>query len=796
MRATVTPAPSSAADARRARRAWRARHAGRWLAVALAAAGALPGLAFLALHAARASDGAHLRPGAEAVVATGVVVSPLGRAVTPLREGDVVVAVDGVPLAALAARLVGGEADPVAAERLAGLRRGWRIGATVPYAIERDGEALVLDVRLGRHPLGAAVARTWGTVVFALVQALVAALVFARRPDLPATRVLFAGAGALIGATTWSLGLQVADLVDGVGFWLYQVTTVLAFGAFWASVAHFAAVFPAPLPLARRPGFAAVLYGGSLAALAGYLVLGVLPRPDPLARLAGIGPFTGAHAAAFLALALVAVVVQFRRAPAGAARAQIRWVVLAALVAGAAGLGLYLVPPLLGAAAVSPNVIGAIVTVFPLGIAIAVLAHRLFDIDRLLHRALVYGALTLGVVAAYVAAVALLGTLLRARGGWGPGLVATGLVAVLVLPLRARLQRAVDRLMYGERDDPAAVLARLGARLEDALAPEAVLPTLAATVAETLRLPYVGIELAGDVRSRPAAAHGRPQERVERWPLTYRGARLGDLVVAPRAADEPFVAAERALLATIARQAGVAAAAVRSTEDLRRSRERLVAAREEERRRLRRDLHDGVGPALASLTLKLDAAANVLERDPAAARALLAELRSQVQGAIDDLRGVVHALRPPALDDLGLRASLREQARRSEHGTLRVAFDAPEALPPMAAATEVAAFRIVQEALANVVKHARAARCWVRVEVGDGLVLVVEDDGVGPGQARVRALTAPAASGATPVGGGVGWTSMRERAAELGGRLEVGPRPGGGTRVTARLPLDPPEGAA
>lgn len=797
MRATVTyapPSPGVPAAARGRRHAGRAR---RWLTVVLAAAGAVPGLAFLALQAFRPSDGAHLRPGGDAVGSSGVVVSPLGRAPSPLHEGDVVLAVDGVPLPSLVARFVGGLADPVPEARLAALQAGWRDGATVPYAIERDGVTLEVDVPLRRHPLGAAIARTWGTIVFALVQALVAALVFARRPDLPATQVLFAGAGALVGATTWSLGLQVGDLVHGAGFWLFQVTTVIAFGAFWVSVAHFAAVFPAHLAVARGRGFTLALYGGSLTALAAYLALVVLTRPDPLARFAAIGPFTGAHAAVFLALALAAIVAQFRRAPSGAARSQIRWVVLASLAAGVAGLVLYLLPPLIGVPAAPANVIGGIVTVFPVGIAVAVLAHRLFDIDRLLNRALVYASLTFAVGTAYVVVVAVLATLFQVRGGWGPGLLATGLVAVAAQPLRARLQRAVDRVMYGDRDDPAAVLARLGVRLEDALAPDEVLPTLAATVAAALRLPYVAIELAGTGRQRAAASYGRPRERLERWPLTYRGARVGDLVVAPRAVDEPFVPTERALLATIARQAGVAAVAVRTTEDLRRSRERLVAAREEERRRLRRDLHDGVGPALASLTLKLDAAGNVLERDPAAARALLAELRTQVQGAIGDLRGVVHALRPPALDDLGLRAALREQARRSEHDALGVVFDAPDPLPAMPAATEVAAFRIVQEALANVVKHAHARRAWVRVEMADALVLTVDDDGVGP--QRAGAASAGPLGRSLPTSafdGGLGWTSMRERAEELGGRLAVGPRPGGGTRVTAQLPLDPAEGAA
>jgi two-component system, NarL family, sensor kinase len=776
-----TPLPTAGPGARwRAGPRWRRR-----VAIALAAVAALPALAFVAHQSSTASDGAHLRPGTDAVTSAGVVVVPLRSDAAGLRDGDVVVAVGGVGIDDVAGRLVAGSASAAVPDaRLAGLRDGWRPGAVVAYTVLRDGVPVRVDVALGAHPLLRAVARTWGTVLFALVNLLVVGLVFARRPDLPATQVLFAAAGALVGATTWSLGLRVADLVTGVGFWLYQLTTVGAFGAYWIGVFHFAALFPRPLPMVRRRAFAVVAYGGSFAALVGYIALLWVRTPEPLERIAGIAPFTGAHAAFFLALALVAVVVQFRRAPVGEARAQIRWVVLAAVVAGVGGLSLYLVPPLLGASAVSPNVIGLLASAFPVGVALAVFHHRLFDIDALLNRALVYAALTAVIGTAYVLVVTVLGGMFQSRGGLGPGLVASGVVAVLVLPLRARLQRGVDRVMYGDRADPAAVLGRLGARLEQTLAPDAVLPTLAQTVAEALRLPYVAIELVGGERGGARVAYGRAGGAAERFPLAYRGEVLGFLVVASRGPEEAFTEAERVLLASIARQAGIAAHAARSTDDLRRSRERLVSAREEERRRLRRELHDGVGPALASLALKLDAATNVLDRDREAARALLVQLRHQVDGAIGDLRGVVHALRPPALDDLGLVGALREVARSSARASLEVEFDAPEAFPHVPAAVEVAAYRIVQEALANVVRHAGARRARVALSVGEDLTVAVEDDGVGRSRA---AAPGPAR--------GVGVPSMRERAMELGGTFAIGPRAGGGTRVEARLPLGHREAA-
>lgn len=743
-----------------------------------AAALVAPAFAFLLLQLAVPSDGAPLRPGDDTATADGLRVAPLPGVDTGLRDGDLVTAVGGVPVAMLARQAVRARSP---APEVAALRERWDVGATVNYRLTRDGLARTVPVTLIRYPLGRAAARTWGMIVFALVSAVVATVVFARRPDRPAARVLFVSAAALTSATTWSLGLQVTDVVHGAGLLLFGATTVAAFTVYWSTLLHFALVFPGPLAGASARWLvpAAYLAPPILMAL-GLAWVGRTPR-DPLDLLAASAAPTGAHAAVMLTLALGATVAQYRRQRSEAGRKQLRWVVFAALVVGGAGLALYLLPPLLGLRAAGPNVIGALVTAFPLAVAIAVLRHALFDIDVLLHRTLVYGLLTFGVVSAYAAIVAVAGTVMPRGEGALPALLVAALAAVLVQPLRDRIQRFVNRLMYGDRDDPTAVLARLGERLESTLAPGAILPTLVETVAETLKLPSVALSLDRPGGSRVAAAFGAPSEVAVRFPLVHRGERLGELAVAPRSSEEPFTSAELDLLDTIATQAGVAAFAVRASDDLRRSRERLVAAREEERRRLRRDLHDGIGPTLGGLAMRLDAAANVLGGQDAAARELLLELREQVEAAIADLRRLVHALRPPALDDLGLAAALREQVERVRSERLAPTFEAPHALPPIPAAVELAAYRIVQEALANVVRHADARSCRVSIVVGDDLSVVVEDDGIG--------VDAAATAGPRADGSGVGLASMRERAAELGGTLRVGPGPGGGTRLTARLPL-------
>jgi signal transduction histidine kinase len=293
-----------------------------------------------------------------------------------------------------------------------------------------------------------------------------------------------------------------------------------------------------------------------------------------------------------------------------------------------------------------------------LAVALAVLRYQLFDIDVVLNRALVYGGLTAAVVGVYVVIVGSLSTFLRTDDAL-ISLLATSVVAVLFQPLRERLQRGVNRLLYGERDEPYTVISRLAQRLEATLAPAAILPTIVDTVAGALRLPYAAIALDQPSGMALAAATGRPATDPVRVPLNDQGEPVGELLLAPRARGEHFSVADRRLIDDLARQASVAAHAVQLADesrqlakDLQLSRERLVLAREEERRRLRRDLHDGLGPRLAALTLRVETARDALAHDPQA-DALLSELANRTAEAVADVRRVVYALRPPSLDELG-----------------------------------------------------------------------------------------------------------------------------------------------
>jgi signal transduction histidine kinase len=468
--------------------------------------------------------------------------------------------------------------------------------------------------------------------------------------------------------------------------------------------------------------------------------------------------------------AVVAVVVRFRRSH-GAERQQMKWFAFA--VAPAALVPLDRVLP-----AVSSVVFFWLLVALPVAITVAVLRYRLDGIDVVINRTLVYGTLTVLVVAVYVLVVGYLGAALRREDDLLISIVATGLVAVLFAPARDRLQRAVDRLLYGQRAEPYAALSRLGERLESALAPDAVLPTIVSTVREALRLPYAAIAIEDDDGSRRiAATAGERVPGTVELPLLYQNRPVGELVLGLRPGEDGFSAADRRLLADLARQAGVAVSAVRLTADLQRSRERLVTAREEERRRLRRDLHDGLGAQLAGLTVQTGVLRGLIGRDPEAADALAGELRAELRTAIADIRRLVHGLRPPALDELGLVGALQRlsEAVGADARGPRISVDVPAQLPALPAAVEVAAYRIVQEALTNVVRHATAQNCSVRLAVEPDLLTVeVVDDGTGlPGADLVP---------------GIGLSSMRERAAEMGGSCVVQDAPGAGTRVLARLP--------
>jgi signal transduction histidine kinase len=459
------------------------------------------------------------------------------------------------------------------------------------------------------------------------------------------------------------------------------------------------------------------------------------------------------------------------RASTGDARLQVLWIAYAALWIPLT-LALCFVDGIVVGDSGGPlTVIGLAVmfVMMPLAIAIGILRYRLFDIELVINRTLVYGALTACVAAVYVAVVAGFDALIGNRGL--AGLLAVGVVAVMIQPLHARLQSRVDRWIYGDRANPYAALQRLDLRLRETLTPPEVVQAVVESVAEALRLPYAAVEFARGDDAQVIASHGIVGRGViERRELSYRGEQVGTLAVEVPP-GRTLASADERLLDDLASHVGVAVQSVSLTVELQQSRKDLVTAREEERRRLRRDLHDGVGPTLAAMSMKLEV---LNDRVPDDDRAIVQQLGEEVQETITDIRRLVYELRPPALDEYGLVPALSEQATRLSASGAKFAVKGPDAMPQLPAAAEVAIYRIALEAMTNVSKHAGATACEVELSLNGGIRLTVSDNGDG---------FAPSARQ------GVGMSSMRERAVEIGGDLSV-ETSGDGTVVIAVLPLE------
>lgn len=502
-------------------------------------------------------------------------------------------------------------------------------------------------------------------------------------------------------------------------------------------------------------------------------------NPLGIERLAQFLQFSGGAVVivwfALLFSAAASLVVRYRTADVEQ-RHQIKWLAFSASLVPL----WFLVSP--SVEAVAPGLFLALdslaIAGIPISVGFAMLRYRLFEIDRIINRTLVYGTLTACILGIYMLLVAYTQALFDTRDNALVAIVATGVVATLFAPIRARLQQGVNRLMYGERDDPYTVISRLGQQLKASTAPGTVLQIIVDTVARSLKVPYAAIWLDRGGAPEMAAAFGTSTQAAPIGiPLTYGADRIGELVISPRAPGEPFDQADMSLLEDLARHAEAAAYAMLLTADLQRSRERLVTAREEERRRLRRDLHDGLGPQLASLKLRVESARYALSGEYPELDSALNEIATQTQATIGDIRRVVNDLRPPALDQFGLVWALKEYAASCSQSGLHVSVTATGLSSVLPAAVEVAAYRIVQETVANVLRHARAANCTVSLDgsSGDHLVVRVMDDGVGISPDH-RA--------------GVGLVSMAERAAELGGTCSVQQMgQTGGTEVLVTLPL-------
>lgn len=679
---------------------------------------------------------------------------------------------------------------PAGDERDPGSRRTAVLAAVGAVAVMLGVLAVVLDVS-GRGltlPRSIDTAAGWPNAVAGLAQLLPGLLVLRNRPRHPIGWVLVvSGIVWMVGglASAWMVFVVYAH--PGLPGAVLGLHLGYRWGAFAVvGLPLLMVLFPdGRLPRARVWRALAVV---AVAATAVMPVVAVLvpadvarafsggATPAPIAAL----PFdqltlawdgwpavfaVARHLPAVGLLAALVVVAARYRAARGRRRLQMRWLVWAGAVSAFAMAVVQVLPP-------AWLMVGLIVciAVTSSAVVVAITRHHLYEIDRLLPTTVV--ALALGVLVLAVDGVVLL-VAGSAFGGRDSALLAVAVVAVLYTPLRSRLWRTARRLTRGSRDDPYAAVATLAGSLETAVAPGEQLAALARSVAEAFRLPYVRVEIDRADGARAVVEHGHTDRPTVDLPIRYRDETIGRVAVAE---GRRLSESDQRLLGDLLRQAAGAARAGALSASLQRARVDLVTAREEERRRLRRDLHDSLGPGLGAVTLRIETARGLAAKDPAAADAALAQAVADVGALLTDVRRLVHDLRPPALDELGLVEALRAQARRLSGDGLEITVDGDAG--ELGAAVEVAAFRIASEAMTNVVRHAEATHAAVTLARRSGrLVVIVADDGRGIG---------------TDVVAGVGTLSLRERAAELGGHASVACPPDGGTVVTAELPLENP----
>ncbi|HWM73329.1 MAG TPA: sensor histidine kinase [Nocardioides sp.] len=565
----------------------------------------------------------------------------------------------------------------------------------------------------------------------------------------------------------WFVARFGAVLLPGFILLLLLYPTGRLMSGRWRRIGQAVVAASCGLPLALLIAPDDVVYRGEVAVPGVNTDLLAVPLPDDvwiplltLTRILTLLSLLGALALLYLR----------HRAADGLERRQLRWLLWAGIVCAVMVPVLILAP----SGTLTTVVLGVAVTLTAVSVAVGVVRPDLADVDALVAGTLTYAGVAGVLIGLDFLLLGLAGTFL------GDRLDERGVtVLVLVLavaaygPLRGWLGAGVHRLLFGRRGDRYGVVSTFAATLEETRTVDEQLPALASAVASTFKVPYVRVEVLAPDGGVLAADHGDRTPDTYDLDIAYHGQRVGRLVLPRQGLRAMLSRRDQTLLVDLVRQGAVAIRTSNLARELQQSRERLVIAREEDRRRIRRDLHDGLGPVLGGVGMRLEAAGNAMEDDPETARRLLRQSRTEIGDALADVRRLVHDLRPPALDDLGLLAAIEQQADRAR-SVLEVDVRVDD-LGSLSAAAEVAAYRIASEALNNVVRHAGATRCEIRLSTVDSALEVsVVDDGRGIAEDVVA---------------GVGLLSLRERAEELGGRCEITCPESGGTRVWAWLPF-------
>lgn len=643
--------------------------------------------------------------------------------------------------------------------------------------VEPGSRVVSLDLVAQRASLARQLWSAGGTLIFVTALFGLCGLAISRRPREPATGSNLVFSAALLGSTVVTVvGLPPSWAFAGPWRWLFVVNVGFFYTLAWSGMLAWALQFPTPLTawLGGSRGRVLVTWGPPVlwAALATIVGAGNA-FPGWMARAIQLQTgFTVLGLSGSLGLLVLRLVRSRRPGSDPVQRQQLMWLGGSGIVSGLLALALWIVPSLVTGRSLLPDeLIGLPGLFYVAGMSIAMLRYRLFDLDVVLGRTMVFAALTVVAVSVYLLTVAVL-TSFVADQTTGVAVAGAVAVAILVNPVRVRLESWVSRALYGDRDDPYVALARLAGLLASREVPW---PAVAQDLRRAFRVPYVSVRTETGTLVEAGQEPNEPG-RLLTEPLVHADVPIGSLVVATRGRGGRFAPAEHRLLQDLGNQVASALHQERLDRELRASRERLVLAREEERRMLRRTLHDDVGPTMAAIPLRTETVRRLLPPSASAAVAeVLARIEHDATRAAETVRQLAYDLRPPVLDELGLAPALEQRIPALAPLLVHLEIEDAGSGPRLPAAVEVAAYRIASAAMDNAARHAGAQACWVSIRLADGaLELQVADNGTGP----------PA--GFRP---GVGITAMRERAAELGGHCTIEARDGGGTLVRAMLPM-------
>ena len=500
-------------------------------------------------------------------------------------------------------------------------------------------------------------------------------------------------------------------------------------------------------------------------------------------------------ASALLIVAAAAPFLRMRRSR-GEERQQLKWIAYAVLISAVLVLPVtFLAGTVIASWIFDAAIVLGFGVALPVAAGVAILKYRLYDIDIVISRTLVYGSLAVFITAVYVGIAVGIGSLIGGGGkpNLGLSILATAIVAVGFQPVRERVQRVANRLVYGKRATPYEVLSQFSERVAESYAVDDVMPRMARVLAEGTGAQRADIWLRSGTMWREAAVWPVDAARVQPLPASngwlplndatsrmvevrHQGDLLGALGVTKRS-GETLTPVEENLLTHLAGQAGLVLRNVGLTsdlqarlEELRASRQRLVTAQDEERRRLERNLHDGAQQHLVALKVKLGLVEMLIRSDPVRAKQTLDQLKSDADEALETLRHLARGIYPPLLADKGLRVALESQARKT---TVPVTVEA-DALRRYPQEVEAAVYFCVLEALQNIQKYARASRVVIRMSEADGVIrFKVDDNGQGFDVAGVKR--------------GAGLANMEDRIDALGGTLRITSSPGQGTTVVGSL---------